>query len=65
MKVGDLIQTTEMIDVIGSAKEPDRGDIGFILSIRDDDAIQPKFEIYFPWLKKAFWLFDNEFKHLS
>ena len=59
MKVGDLVQTVEMIDIAGSAQEPDKGDIGFILSIRDDDA--PKFEIYFPWLRKSFWLFNNEF----
>ena len=65
MKVGDLIQTTEMIDIIGSPKEPDRGDIGFILSIKEDESMQPRFEIYFPWLRKSFFLFDNEFKHLS
>ena len=65
MKVGDLIQTNDAIDIIGAPEEPSRGDIGFIKVVRDCDENLPSCEIYFPWIQKTFWLFQDEFEVLS
>ena len=54
-----------MIDIAGSEKEPAKGDIGFILTIREPHEGLPKYEIYFPWIQKSYWLFDDEFRILS
>jgi len=63
--IGDLIETIEMIDVAGIEKEPAKGDIGFILTIRELHEGLPRYEIYFPWIQKSYWLFDDEFRTLS
>ena len=65
MIIGDLIQTLDAIDIADGEKEPAKGDIGFILTIREPHEGLPKYEIYFPWIQKSYWLFDDEFRILS
>ena len=64
MQVGDLIQTIVEVEVAGSESGPLKGDTGMVLTVREQHAGLPRYEVYFPRSQKRFWLFEAEFKVL-
>jgi len=65
MKVGNLIQTKDIVDIESRSDTIASGDIGFIKFVRDSNKDLPQYEVYFPWIQESFWLFQNEFEILS